>query len=275
MITLKEFKKEYIETYSKGNHAPKTVAANDLALRKLIDFVGDVPLDQIETKHCMQFMSKQKENGLKPNSINNYFRHNKAAFNVAIKFGYLKKNPWVDVKPQKKEKQLPKFLTKHEIGKLLDGTENKDLRDIIEGLISTGRRRKELLCLLWEGVDTENNCYTVHTTKAHEIKKFRMSGPFRDLIQRLKLESNGSPYVFRQWKPDSVTHMIKRELIRIGRPDIHLHNLRHTFATLYLQHGGRIRTLQEFLGHASITTTEIYSGLTDEHLDEEIQRIKW
>ena len=61
MITLKEFKREYIETYSKGNHAPKTVAANDLALRKLIDFVGDVPLDQIETKHCMQFMSKQKD----------------------------------------------------------------------------------------------------------------------------------------------------------------------------------------------------------------------
>ena len=89
------------------------------------------------------------------------------------------------------------------------------------------------------------------------------------------LKSNGSRFVFRQWKADSITHMVKKELRRIGRDDMHLHNLRHTFATTYLEHGGAIRALQKFLGHASINTTEIYSGLSDEYLEEEINRVKF
>ncbi len=143
MPTLNEFKEEYIK-WSEGQHAEKTVAANDLALRKLIDFVdGDTLLDEISAKHCDQFMSSQKE--LKPNSINNYFRHNKAAFNVAIKWGYLTKNPWIEVKPIPKTKEPPKFMTKREVSNLIDGTENDDLRDIIVRLLSSGRRRKEFL----------------------------------------------------------------------------------------------------------------------------------
>ncbi len=129
--------------------------------------------------------------------------------------------------------------------------------------------------LLWDGIDWGKNQYTVHTTKNRKIKKYHMSEPFKILLRDMEPKRNGSPFIFRQWKADSITHMVKRELKRIGRGDLHLHNLRHTFATMFIYKGGKLDVLQKILGHASITTTEMYAGFTEDYLNEEIKRINF
>lgn len=81
--------------------------------------------------------------------------------------------------------------------------------------------------------------------------------------------------VFSKWKPDTVTHVVKRELRRAGYPDLHLHHLRHSFAAAYLMNGGDLYALKELLGHSQINTTLIYSHLTKSHLEGEANKVRF
>ena len=70
----------------------------------------------------------------------------------------------------------------------------------------------------------------------------------------------------RPISPDSVLHMLHRVLKRAGLPRVRFHDLRHTFATLALQNGVDVRTLQEVLGHENLNTTQIYTHVDNENL---------
>ena len=96
-----------------------------------------------------------------------------------------------------------------------------------------------------------------------------------------ELEAAIRPFCVGKGQKDSVVGLketaiyrrVKIYVAKIGRPDIHPHDLRHSFATRLLESGASIREVQELLGHNDLGTTEVYIGVTGEHLQDAISRL--
>ena len=271
-MKLKKFHKQYV-SWSKGVHAEKTTKTVDLALRKLLNYTGNVHIEKIDIQTADSFVSSLSTSGLKATSVNGYLRNCKSSFNKAVTWGLLNENPFIGIKPLRQQKSPPKFIPKDEVRSFLDGIKDKDKQALITAYLVTGRRRGELLSLEWKDIDIENRMYRVKCSKNHTEKDFPINDAFLSVLESLD-KTDGR--VFPRWEhPDSVTHLVKRQLEIAGFEDLHLHNLRHTYASAYLMSGGDIRPLKDLLGHSSITTTMIYSHLTPGHLSDENNRISY
>lgn len=271
-MKLSEFNLEFAE-YSKGHHAPNTSVANELALRLFEEFCNDADIKDVTTLECDKFMSHGKARGLKASTVNNYYRHCKAAFNKAVIWERLEINPWNKIKPLRTEKTPPKFLTREQIQKFLPGIKDPYMKSLITAYLATGRRRGELLSLKWEDMDFKEKTYRVTSFKGHTERDLPMSGLFESILQGIGPQPSGK--IFPKYLPDTVTHKVKDELRLAGLGGYHLHQLRHSFASLYLMNGGDLRSLMEFLTHSQINTTMIYSHLTQDHLKKEVDKVNF
>lgn len=273
-MNLDTFTTDYL-AWSAGVHRPNTVTANRQALRRFKDHVGDLDLAAIGPRHADQFLSACRTSGLKATSVNNYYRHLKAAFTKAVAWELIPANPFAKVRPIRQDKAQPHFIPRDKLGPFLEGIKDEDARLLLMAYCATGRRRVELLSLTWDDIDMEKRTYRVTSTKAHLVKDFPINDIFYSVLAQLQIKRNGSPLVFSKWKPDTVTHVVKRELRRAGYPDLHLHHLRHSFAAAYLMNGGDLYALKELLGHSQINTTLIYSHLTKSHLEGEANKVRF
>lgn len=313
-MNLTDFTTDYLK-WSAGVHRPNTVIANRQALGKFKAHVGELDLTAIGARHADQFISACRAAGLKATSVNNYYRHLKAAFQKAVAWELVPANPFSKVKPIRQGREQPHFIPKDKLGPFLEGIQDEDVRLLLMAYCATGRRRVELLTLTWDDVDMEKRTYRVTSTKAHLVKDFPINDIFYSVLAQLDIRrkeclsdtakpsrasgsassgastSAGSPcsggpssgsgkggtsrLVFSKWKPDTVTHVVKRELRRAGYGDMHLHHLRHSFAAAYLMNGGDLYALKELLGHSQINTTLIYSHLTKSHLEGEANKVRF
>ena len=80
--------------------------------------------------------------------------------------------------------------------------------------------------------------------------------------------------VFDLGHPDTVSKKVKAELVKAGFGSLRLHDLRHSFAVLFIQAEGGLRTLQELLGHTQYQTTEIYAHVAEDHLAEAVNKVR-
>lgn len=172
-------------------------------------------------------------------------------------------------------KRLPIVLSKNEIKELLDKTENIKHRLLIELLYSTGLRLSECINLKYNDLDLNENIGWVRMGKGTKDRIFIISDIFKkDLLDYMKKKGYGE-YIFtvngRKMSPRGIQHAIKNSAKRAGiKKNIHVHTLRHSFATHLLENGVDIRKIQHLLGHSSLQTTQIYTQVSS----EEIKKIK-
>jgi site-specific recombinase XerD len=180
----------------------------------------------------------------------------------------------------KLDKHLPQFMTEDETAKLIESAFAKDdldergLRDraILETFYSTGMRISELVGLDQEHIDFIGGIVKVFGKGKKErvvpIGEAALTAIRKYLDRRKKqsevifLNKNGKRITTRGVR-DIVEKYIKRAGIKQG---ISPHTLRHSFATHLLNRGADLRTVQELLGHANLSTTQIYTHLTTERL---------
>ena len=197
----------------------------------------------------------------------------------ALKFYYsevLGKNLSL-IKTPKCEKKLPTVLSKKEIKDLLDKTENIKHRLLIELLYSTGLRLSECINLKYGDLDLDENIGWVRMGKGSKDRIFIISNILkRDLIaykEEYGFSDNGFIFAVngRKMSPRWIQHAIKMSAERAGiDKDVHVHTLRHSFATHLLENGVDIRKIQKLLGHSNLQTTQIYTQVSS----EEIKKIK-
>ncbi len=188
-------------------------------------------------------------------------------------------NPMITIRTPKQEKRLPKFMSEDQIVKLLQTPRDSDIlgaRDkaMLESMYSTGIRVSELVGLNLEDVDFAGAVIRVRgkgrkerlapmgQTAIAAIQKYiaMRGGVVKDALPTgpLFVNKHGQRLSTR-----SVRRKLDKYLIEAGLdPDISPHTLRHSFATHMLNHGADLRSVQELLGHQSLSTTQIYTHLT-------------
>ncbi len=202
-------------------------------------------------------------------------------FKFLIREGCIKKNPMLAISGLKLDKPLPKFLSYGDISHLLDGIDKDDylsIRDvaILEMLYSTGIRVSELVNLNTLDVDFISGVLKVYGKGKKERllpvggKALKALKYYLDKRNSLGLGKKSALFLNRRGgriTERSIGRIIKKYALKAGiNINISPHTLRHTFATHLLDRGADLRSVQELLGHASLSTTQIYTHLTLEGL---------
>jgi integrase/recombinase XerD len=223
-------------------------------------------------------MSLSRE-GLSPQSVARAVSSIRGFFKFLMLDGYIAKPPTEELDTPQRFAHLPRFLNEDEINRLLaapDIATEPGIRDraILELMYAAGLRVSELISLKQAEVDVFAGLVVCHGKGSKErrvpIGKSAIHWVQRYTSVRVASGSSGSTYFFsHRGKPITryfVWGMIKRYAKQIGIEDISPHTLRHSFATHLLQRGADSRSVQALLGHSDISTTQIYTHITDRHL---------
>jgi integrase/recombinase XerD len=239
--------------------------------RKFLEFIKKNP-EEIMDDDIKEFLAyKMSDDSLSNASI--------SLIKASLKFFYtemLGKNMSL-IKTPKATKRLPVVLSREEIKNLLDNTQNIKHKLLIELLYSTGLRLSECINLQYSNLDMNDGIGWVRQGKGAKDRIFIVSELFRkDLLSYMeKTGANIKGYIFsvngRKMSPRGLQDAIKVSARRAGiEKKVHVHTLRHSFATHLLENGVDIRKIQKLLGHSNLQTTEIYTQVSS----DEIKKIK-
>ncbi len=278
-----KFSQEY-KKYIKMTFSSKYLSSVNISFKHLIVFFGEKKsLDEVTVKEIEEFKYYLMDKA--PKGFVVYMRTLKAAFNIAIEWKYIITNPFVKVKFKKGQKKKPVFITRDDLGKILNQTESQQMRDIFIFAFNTGCRLGEITQLRWQNIDIKKNIIIIgdelFTTKNERQRIIPIS---KELLPILKLISKKTKkpkyYVFGKtntfpFHNDYVSRNFKKACRKAKmKEEIHFHTLRHSFASNLAIKGVPIIVIKELLGHSSITTTEIYSHTNIEALQKAVSQLK-
>ncbi|MCI7554872.1 MAG: tyrosine recombinase [Tenericutes bacterium] len=211
----------------------------------------------------------------------------KSFFKYYQKREKIKVNPLANIKSPKIAKKLPTYLTLEEVSKLLD-VEIKSPYDarnkaILELLYSSGIRISELCNMQTSNYDSYE-CIIRLIGKGSKERIIPLGdyaiSVLEDYINnyRPKINKKNINSIFINNRGDAISRqfifkVIKKECLKKGiRKNVSPHTLRHTFATHLLQNGADLRIIQELLGHENISTTQIYTHVSNQELKNDYQK---
>lgn len=196
-------------------------------------------------------------------------------FLAAIKYAHtniLKKDPTLSIKRPKKETHLPSTLSKTEIKLLLSKIKNEKSNLMISLIYACGFRVSELTNLKIEDINLSEKIGHIRQSKGNKDRIFNIPNFLFDRI-KFQIENQSKlnqAYLFSGRSGKISTRNIQKIVLsaskRANLKNIHTHTLRHSFATHLLEGGIDIRKIQEILGHSNLSTTQIYTHVSNEEL---------
>jgi integrase/recombinase XerC len=263
--------------------SPHTVAAYQRDLANLIRLSADKPLAELTVTDIRGAIVKLRSQNLAASSLARQLSSWRGFFTFACRrLGYAG-NPCLGLRPPKAAKALPDILSPDTCSQLLDGAaapKDDDAllardRAMFELFYSSGLRLAELVGLDLDAVNLQAGEAQVtgkgRKTRIVPVGKAALDALAAWLPQRQALARDTAALFVSQrgtrLSPRSVQLRLERWAIRAGLGQhVHPHLLRHAFATHVLQSSGDLRAVQEMLGHASISTTQVYTHLDWQHL---------
>lgn len=265
--------------------ARNTLSAYEADLQKLTEFAVSsgkdvLSLDRSDLRRFLKFLF---EAGLKPRSVARTLATIRGFYRFLLRDGLLEKDPTVDLSSPRFTQPLPKFLIAEEVDKLLESPAtdtDTGIRDraMIEVLYATGLRVTELVSLKLADINLEMGFLTT-VGKGNKQRLVPLGRSAVDWLKRYLLARRAqthlseSPLLFLDDSGRQITRTTFARIIGayaqkagIGRVTPHL--LRHSFATHLLENGADLRSVQVMLGHSDISTTQIYTHVTNERLKE-------
>ena len=260
---LRQFISDYL-IYRESNNARSTVIRDKFSLNRFSNFAGNLTLSQVNAKLIDDYALSMRKN-LSEATVGIELRHLKAAFNTALRWGFIIKNPFIGIKIPDGIPQKIRVLSKDEISKLLSVVSDREMKDIIKVFLATGARRSELLRpkFKWENVDYKNNKVRFEG-KGGKIRFVPMTPEVREILKKHQANNQEHPFKYGQ---DHVSHKLRDYYRLAGIKNATLHTLRKTFGSLLLQEGhADIYIISKLLGHSSLKVTERhYIHLFDEN----------
>jgi len=259
--------------------SPRTVDAYRRDLTALGAFL-DGPVARAGIRDLERWLGHQRDAGAAPSTlarrtaaVRSFFRHQQL-------LGARSDNPALELELPRRARKLPRTLSKTEAERLIaaaNGTTPRALRDgaLVELLYGAGLRVSEAVGLDRTGVDLDDRIVRV-VGKGGKERIVPIGEPAAEALRRYL--ARGRPYLDRRHRPElflnargggltrSGVFLVLRRLAAVAGLDparVHPHLLRHSFATHLLEGGADLRSVQEMLGHADLSTTELYTHVSD------------
>ena len=268
------------------NASPQTVQTYEESLRAFDSYLtfrdNGLSIDSVDTDLIRDWMESLMDKGNSASTINKNLSALRSFYRFALKRGLVKKDPAHAVTGPKKSKPLPQFLREGEMDRLLDGLEwdssfnNVRARTILILFYETGLRRSELV-----GLDDKDVDYDAAQLKVTGKRNKQRIVPFgAELAEQLNSYQAVRKEKFGEtcgamFLSDKGERISGEQVYQIVRKYLSMvtslkkrspHVLRHTFATAMLNNGAGLESIKNLLGHASVSTTEIYTHTTFEQL---------
>ena len=266
-----------------GDPAARTASA---ATAVLAETSVQQKLRDVTAEHVKAFLGFLGTQSYSKSTVARKLATLRSFYKFCLRRGYIKNHPLATIRTPKQEKRLPKFLELEQITKLLSTPDDTTLlgardRAMLEVLFSTGVRVSELVDLNFADVEFQSQVIRVRgkgkkqrttpigPTAIAAINKYlelRRGDPRAGNFdqQALFVNKHGQRLSTR-----SVRRKLDKYLTQAGLdPSISPHTLRHSFATHMLANGADLRSVQELLGHQSLSTTQIYTHLTTPRLKQ-------
>lgn len=280
---------EYIEQFEnyllfEKKYSENTVKSYISDLRELSAFLNNQNIKKINKKNIEKFLENLNSR-LDSRSISRYISTFKSFFKFLKLNKIINKNPMETINNPKIKKTLPKVLSEEEINLILDIKLNDsyDYRNkaMIELMYSSGLRVSELINLKLNDIDLDNECVRIFGKGSKEriipLNEYAVYALKEYIINhRGEMFKHGeNDYLFLNNHGKNMTRqgffkIIKKiALEKKIKTDFSPHTLRHSFATHLLKHGADLRSIQELLGHSDISSTQIYTHITNEKLQND------
>jgi integrase/recombinase XerD len=242
-------------------------------------------VERLERKDLREWIARMSRDGLAPSSVARAVSAARGFFRFLMLDGHIKRHPAEDLHTPQRVSRLPQFLTEEEMERLLFAPNIKtDLgvrdRALLEVMYATGLRVSELCGLKTGDVDLDAGLVTCHGKGSKQrripIGKSAVHWLQRYAAIRKQFGSETKAELFlhrgRLLTRQAAWAIIKTYAAQAGVPETSPHTLRHSFGTHLMQHGADSRSVQALLGHSDISTTEIYTHITDLHMRKAYDR---
>ena len=263
------------------NLSENTTKSYERDLKKLNLFLEKLNItnySDIKEEICSAWIGDLYSQNNKPKSIQRHLSSAKGFFRFLKKNNLISSSPFELVTAPKSSNTLPDVLSPEDVEQLLNFKPSNtiEIRDmaIVELMYSSGLRVSETVNINIS--DFEENMSFLRVigkgskTRLVPMGRFAINAINNWLNEREKI-SNNTDALFLNSKGSrlsvrSIQLRLKKMAIKQGLPPVHPHMLRHSFATHMLESSGDLRTIQELLGHSSLSTTQIYTKLDYQHL---------
>ncbi|WP_297062527.1 site-specific tyrosine recombinase/integron integrase [Thermococcus sp.] len=266
---------EEFETYlDLEGKSPNTIRMYSYYVRRYLEWGGT-----INARSALRFLARLRREGYSNRSLNLVVQALRSYFRFE---GYDEEAE--KLKPPKVPRSLPKALTREEVKRLLSVIPPIKKRDrlIVLLLYGAGLRVSELCNLKKGDVDLERNLIVVRGGKGAKDRVVPIPAFLGDAIREyLESREDESEYLLVEERrrekdrlsPKTVWYLLRKYGNKAG-VEVTPHRLRHSFATHMLERGVDIRAIQELLGHSNLSTTQIYTKVTVEHLKRAQEKAK-
>jgi len=265
--------------------SPHTISSYQRDLKSIVDYCNGAEVSDwkfLDAQHVRSWVARGHRQGLGGRSLSRALSALRSYLNYLVRENHLKKNVAKGIRAPKAPRKLPEPLDADEMGHLLT-IKSEDVlavrdRAMLELMYSSGLRLAELVSINLGDVDLADGSLSVtgkgSKTRIVPVGRHALNALMQWQKQRagIAIEGELALFVSKQGKritPRAVQQRFQQWGIRQGLVShVHPHKLRHAFASHMLESSGDLRAVQELLGHADISTTQIYTHLDFQHLAE-------
>ena len=289
VLTVAQWSEKWLEIYKKDKVAYKSYYNYHLYVTQhIIPAMGAVKLQDVRPAHVEMLLKDKKD-------LSNSARHHirialNGIFDAAVDNNLMASNPIRRVHDQKKPPKSPEVFTTAEIEQLLNVAASHPHGLYVQMLLYTGMRMGELLALQWSDVDLDNRLihvrqalaksadgWEIKATKTEKARWVGITDSFADIL--LSTKRNGLFVLSRDdgafVTPDHFSWQYKKVVQAADVRPLSPHKCRHTYATYLLKGGADLRSIQALLGHANISTTEIYTHVDTDKILAEVKKLEY
>jgi integrase len=271
-VSVSKFLRRYLEDIAAPTLKPKTIDSYTYLIEKhIIPHLGDLRLIQVRPDHLQTFYNLKLSEGLSKRTVQYCHAVLRRAFNQAVNWELLIRNPTDAVSPPQPQKQAPVTLSVDQIKKFLESVKDHSYYHIYLLAVGCGLREGEILALEGRDIRLPEGAISVRQTlimiggklelgvpKSEKSRRVVMMPDF--VIEELKKIDipEGLIFTTRTGRPISPRNLLRHfhaSLAKAGIPRVKFHSLRHSFATIHLLSGTNPKVVQEALGHSTISLT--------------------